>query len=59
MAEPSAMIISAPSSNKEITIGINHHFLRTLRNCQNSTIIDNLLTVTPITIASTCATLYV
>ena len=47
MAEPSAKTIRAPSNNKEITIGISHHFLRTLRNCQNSAIIDNLLTVAP------------
>lgn len=37
--------MSAPSTNKETIIGISHHFLRTLRNCQNSSIIDNLLTV--------------
>jgi len=30
-------------------MGISHHFLRVLKNCQNSTIIDNLLTVTPVT----------
>jgi hypothetical protein len=43
MAEPSVKIISAPKRNRKITIGANHHFLRTLRKPQNSLIIDSLL----------------
>jgi len=42
-AEPSVKIINAPSRKRKMTIGANHHFLRTLRNDQNSEIIDSLL----------------
>ena len=43
LAELSVKIISAPNSSNIMTIGNNHHFLRTLRKSQNSLIIDNLL----------------
>lgn len=42
-AELSANTIKKASKTKRITIGTNHHFLRYLRNCQNSNNIENLL----------------
>jgi len=39
---PSERIINAPSRNRKMRIGASHHFLRSLRNDQNSKIIDNL-----------------
>ncbi len=41
-AEPCEKTMRAPSNTSIITIGISHHFLRTLRKSQNSAKIDNL-----------------
>lgn len=35
--------INAPRSTRKMAIGINHHFLRTFRKCQNSFMIEILL----------------
>ena len=42
-ADPCVKIINPPSRTSIIKIGASHHFLRTLRNCQSSLTIDNLL----------------
>ena len=43
IAVPSVSTIRVPNSTKNIMIGANHHFLRTLMNSENSEIFDNLL----------------
>lgn len=47
MAELSVKIIKAPNKSRKMTIGNNHHFLRTLKNCQNSLMMLNLLIYNP------------
>jgi hypothetical protein len=42
-AELSARISIDPISTKQMTIGANHHFLRTFKNPQNSKATDILL----------------
>ena len=41
IADPSVRIIKAPKRARKITIGANHHFLRTLRKSHNSKNIES------------------
>lgn len=43
-AEPFAKTSRPPKSNKNMTIGASHHFLRTRKKSQNSLMIENLFT---------------
>jgi len=40
ITEPSVRISNAPNNIRKITIGANQYFFRTLRNSQNSSIIE-------------------
>ena len=42
MAVPSVRTINVPNSSRKKTIGANQNFFLTLKNSQNSVIIDNL-----------------
>tara|TARA_B100000519_G_C14198880_1_gene416845 strand:+ start:438 stop:563 length:126 start_codon:yes stop_codon:yes gene_type:complete len=41
------MTIKAPKNTRKIMMGANHHFLRTLRNSQNSKNIESLDIMNP------------
>ena len=41
IADPSVRTIKAPKRARKITIGANHHFLRTFRKSQNSESIES------------------